>query len=155
MMTPEQAADYLQLNRETIYRYIRSGRIPAIRLGRRYRIPGDDLAVTLGRGGTDAGDRNANLRVSEERVTYDAVKAPSGASTRADRADPAEISVKRERHAMSDTEREIAADRARFETFIKRTAGILNTGAPPPTPQEFRRMAEEAIAEAALGEHDS
>jgi excisionase family DNA binding protein len=39
IMTPEQAADYLQVNRETIYRYIRQGRLRASRLGRTYRIP--------------------------------------------------------------------------------------------------------------------
>jgi excisionase family DNA binding protein len=39
IMTPEQAADYLQVNRETIYRYIRQGRLRASRIGRTYRIP--------------------------------------------------------------------------------------------------------------------
>lgn len=39
IMTPEQAADILQVNRETIYRYIRQGRLRASRLGRTYRIP--------------------------------------------------------------------------------------------------------------------
>jgi excisionase family DNA binding protein len=39
IMTPEQAADYLQVNRETIYRYIRQGRLRASRIGRAYRIP--------------------------------------------------------------------------------------------------------------------
>ena len=38
IMTPEQAAAYLQVNRETIYRYIRQGRLQASRLGRTYRI---------------------------------------------------------------------------------------------------------------------
>jgi excisionase family DNA binding protein len=39
VLTPEQAADYLQVNRETVYRYIRDGRLVASRLGRSYRIP--------------------------------------------------------------------------------------------------------------------
>lgn len=39
IMTPEQAADYLQVNRETVYRYIRDGRLLASRIGRGYRIP--------------------------------------------------------------------------------------------------------------------
>jgi excisionase family DNA binding protein len=38
-LTPEQAAEYLQVNRETIYRYIRGGKLIAVRLGRAYRIP--------------------------------------------------------------------------------------------------------------------
>jgi excisionase family DNA binding protein len=47
VMTPEQAADYLQVNRETIYRYIRQGRLVASRLGRAYRIPRNSLDVLL------------------------------------------------------------------------------------------------------------
>ncbi|HEX5166574.1 MAG TPA: helix-turn-helix domain-containing protein [Thermomicrobiales bacterium] len=39
IMTSEQAAEYLQVNRETIYCYIRQGRLRASRLGRTYRIP--------------------------------------------------------------------------------------------------------------------
>jgi excisionase family DNA binding protein len=39
IFTPEQAAAYLQVSRETIYRYIRDGRLIASRLGRAYRIP--------------------------------------------------------------------------------------------------------------------
>ena len=47
VMTPEQAADYLQVNRETIYRYIRDGRLVASRLGRAYRIPRTSLDLLL------------------------------------------------------------------------------------------------------------
>jgi excisionase family DNA binding protein len=39
IMTPEQAAAYLQVNKETVYRYIREGKLIASRLGRAYRIP--------------------------------------------------------------------------------------------------------------------
>jgi excisionase family DNA binding protein len=39
IFTPEQAAAYLQVNKETIYRYIREGKLIASRLGRTYRIP--------------------------------------------------------------------------------------------------------------------
>ncbi|KKK66328.1 hypothetical protein LCGC14_2965220, partial [marine sediment metagenome] len=37
VLTPEQAAEYLQVNRETIYRYIRQGKLAASKLGRTYR----------------------------------------------------------------------------------------------------------------------
>jgi excisionase family DNA binding protein len=47
VMTPDQAADYLQVNRETIYRYIREGRLVASRLGRAYRIPKINLDALL------------------------------------------------------------------------------------------------------------
>jgi excisionase family DNA binding protein len=39
ILTPDQAADYLQVNRETVYRYIKDGKLVAARLGRSYRIP--------------------------------------------------------------------------------------------------------------------
>ncbi len=38
ILTPEQAADYLQVIRKTIYRYVRDGRLTASRIGRSYRI---------------------------------------------------------------------------------------------------------------------
>jgi excisionase family DNA binding protein len=47
IMTPEQAADYLQVNRETVYRYIKQGKLVASRLGRSYRIPRRNLDVLL------------------------------------------------------------------------------------------------------------
>lgn len=47
IMTPEQAAAYLQVSRETIYRYIRQGRLVASQLGRAYRIPKRNLDLLL------------------------------------------------------------------------------------------------------------
>mgnify|MGYP001199996999 CR=1 FL=1 len=47
ILTPEQAADYLQVNRETVYRYIRQGKLAASRLGRSYRIPRRSLELLL------------------------------------------------------------------------------------------------------------
>ncbi len=37
-MTVDQVAAYLQLNRLTVYRYVREGRIPAAKIGKLYRI---------------------------------------------------------------------------------------------------------------------
>ena len=45
--TPEQAAEYLQVNRETIYRYIRDGKLVASKLGRAYRVPKRSLDLLL------------------------------------------------------------------------------------------------------------
>jgi excisionase family DNA binding protein len=45
--TPEQAAEYLQVNRETIYRYIRQGKLIASKLGRTYRVPKRSLDLLL------------------------------------------------------------------------------------------------------------
>lgn len=47
IFTPEQAAGYLQINRETVYRYIREGKLVASRLGRAYRIPRASLDLLL------------------------------------------------------------------------------------------------------------
>ena len=47
ILTPEQAADYLQVNRETVYRYIREGKLVASKLGRAYRIPRPSLELLL------------------------------------------------------------------------------------------------------------
>jgi excisionase family DNA binding protein len=47
IMTPEQVADYLQLNKDTVYRYIREGKIAASRLGRSYRIMKSEIDMFL------------------------------------------------------------------------------------------------------------
>ncbi len=47
LFTPDQAADYLQIDRETIYRYIRQGKLVASKLGRAYRIPRRSLELLL------------------------------------------------------------------------------------------------------------
>lgn len=47
VLTPEQAADFLQVNRETVYRYIRQGKLVASKLGRTYRVPKRSLDLLL------------------------------------------------------------------------------------------------------------
>ena len=47
VLTPEQTADYLQVNRETVYRYIREGKLAASKLGRTYRLPKRSLDLLL------------------------------------------------------------------------------------------------------------
>ena len=47
ILTPEQAAEYLQVDRETIYRYIRQGKLVASKLGRKYRIPKGSIDLLL------------------------------------------------------------------------------------------------------------
>lgn len=42
-MTPEQVAEYLQLNTDTVYRLIRENRLAASQIGRAYRIHREDL----------------------------------------------------------------------------------------------------------------
>jgi excisionase family DNA binding protein len=49
LMTVEQVADYLQLNKLTVYKYIREGRLPAARLGKAYRIRLSDVDSFLER----------------------------------------------------------------------------------------------------------
>src|SRR5574341_808475 len=46
-MTVEQVADYLQLNKLTVYKYIRDGRLPAARLGKAYRVRLADVDAFL------------------------------------------------------------------------------------------------------------
>ncbi len=47
IMTVEQAANYLQVHRLTVYRYIRQGLLPAARLGKVYRLFRRDVEAFL------------------------------------------------------------------------------------------------------------
>ena len=47
VLTVEQAAEYLQIHKVTIYKYIRAGVLPAAKLGKVYRIYRRDLEALI------------------------------------------------------------------------------------------------------------
>ena len=57
MMTPQEVASYLQLTPDTIYRYIREGKLVAFRLGRQYRISRENMDLFLLATSTAGGTR--------------------------------------------------------------------------------------------------
>lgn len=61
LLTAEEVAERLRVNVNTVRRYIRSGRLPAIRLGKGYRIRSEDLESFLRSLMT-----NGNLEVENE-----------------------------------------------------------------------------------------
>jgi len=66
VMTPEQVAEYLQLDPTTVYRYIRQGKLVASKLGRNYRIPKGNVDEFLQANSTSPQAREALFRrVSE------------------------------------------------------------------------------------------
>jgi excisionase family DNA binding protein len=62
LYTVEQAAARLKLHPKTVLRMIREGRLKAARLGKAYRIAGDDLDAA-------AGQARAEARESADRAT--------------------------------------------------------------------------------------
>ena len=71
VLTPEQVADYLQIRRDTVYRYIREGKLPAVRLGRSYRVTRENLDVFFLMNSTPSDARDALFK----RVLSIAAKA--------------------------------------------------------------------------------
>ena len=47
LLTPEQVAERLQVTELTVYGWLRRGRLPALKLGRLWRIRQDDLEAFL------------------------------------------------------------------------------------------------------------
>ena len=47
VLTPQEVAEYLQLTPDTVYRYIREGKLVASQLGRQYRIPKKNVDLFL------------------------------------------------------------------------------------------------------------
>ena len=47
ILTPQEVAEYLQLTPDTVYRYIREGKLVASKLGRHYRIPKENVELFL------------------------------------------------------------------------------------------------------------
>jgi len=59
VLTPEQVAQYLQVRKDTVYRYIREGKLAAVRLGRVYRVPRENVDLFLLANSTQADVRDA------------------------------------------------------------------------------------------------
>jgi len=47
VLTPQAVAEYLQLTPDTIYRYIREGKLVASKMGRQYRIRKESVELFL------------------------------------------------------------------------------------------------------------
>ena len=47
VLTPQEVAEYLQITPDTVYRYIREGKLVASKLGRHYRIPKENVELFL------------------------------------------------------------------------------------------------------------
>ena len=46
-MTPEEVSEYLKIHRNTVYDYIKRGIFPAVKFGKYYRIPKEELDSRL------------------------------------------------------------------------------------------------------------
>lgn len=67
MMTPEDVADWLQVHRHTVYRWIDEGRLPALRIGRVYRIPRAEVEAMVQRWGGGAEDTDESTELPPNR----------------------------------------------------------------------------------------
>ena len=47
LLTPQEVAEYLQLAPETVYHYIKEGKLVVSKLGRQYRIPKENVELFL------------------------------------------------------------------------------------------------------------
>ncbi len=58
LLTVAEVADALRVSNMTVYRLIKAGDLPALRVGRNYRIRGADLATFLAAGDEAADEAN-------------------------------------------------------------------------------------------------
>jgi excisionase family DNA binding protein len=66
VLTPAQAAEFLQVNRHKIYELIRQRRIPAFKLGHRtVRIPREGLLDAIAEGGIFRGCYSIERKISD------------------------------------------------------------------------------------------
>ncbi len=85
-MTTEEVLQYLHLNLKTVYRMIKSGTLPAVRVGHQWRFKKHDLDAWLGTGaaarehGTDA-ERPSVLIVDDEESVRGLIAATLSAAS--------------------------------------------------------------------------
>ena len=65
ILTPQEVAEYLQLTPDTIYRYIREGKLAAAKFGRHYRIPKENVDLLLLVSSTAGGARMREFSTQE------------------------------------------------------------------------------------------
>lgn len=99
-MTVEQVAAYLQLNKLTVYRYIREGRIPAARLGKGYRVRKSDVDAFL-----ESQKMRKPVRVAPRAAAGRKAESPA-AKARRERAD--EIVIERQRRGRREEHPEVS-----------------------------------------------
>jgi excisionase family DNA binding protein len=58
LLTVAEVADVLRVSNMTVYRLIKGGEIPALRVGKNYRIRQDDLEAYLASGSVAADEAN-------------------------------------------------------------------------------------------------
>ena len=54
-LTVAEVAELMRVSKMTVYRLVHAGDLPAIRFGRRYRVPESAVAAALQRPSADAG----------------------------------------------------------------------------------------------------
>ena len=47
MLTPHEVAEYLRVPIRTVWRWCRTGTLPAVKIGKYWRIPGDELEAFI------------------------------------------------------------------------------------------------------------
>lgn len=67
-LTPEEAARYLRVNPQTLYRLLRSGRLPGVKVGRQWRIRKATLEAYLD-GGAGPGHARTGRSPGHGRAT--------------------------------------------------------------------------------------
>ena len=73
LLTTEEVLDYLNLNLKTVYRLVKAGKLPAVRVGRQWRFRKRDIDAWLHRGpGTETATRAASDRPTVLVVDDDA-----------------------------------------------------------------------------------
>lgn len=99
VLTPEQVADYLQVDTEAVYGLIRSGQLAAAKIGRVYRIPRHDVEAFLRAQSTRPDVRTVLVERVAEITRRNARRAPDLTSD--DVLDDLEALDEERRHAPS------------------------------------------------------
>jgi excisionase family DNA binding protein len=147
IMTPEQVADYLQVDRETVYRLIRRRQLAATKVGRTYRIPRQDLENFLTDNSTQSEVRDALF----DRVMVVAERNP-GLNSDDVLAELEREDDDRRQQRVSEADAvliELERRRSHGLSITDQTAGILKPYAkvPAPTPHEEKEAFEQAVTD--------
>lgn len=75
LLTPPEVLDYLRITTRTLYRLIKSGSVPAVRVGHQWRVRRTDLEEWLRRSAAGAGIPEPAYRTHGWKGTHTAERA--------------------------------------------------------------------------------
>ena len=118
-LTTEEVLDYLQVTQRTVYRLLKAGKLPAVRVGRQWRFRRSDVDAWLaGQGSQATRDENIETKATADGVSADQAHASASTAT-------SEPTGARSREAAGNPRVLVVDDEESIRELLRRTLALV------------------------------